>query len=238
MIKIKLILSCSFLVAILCSTCIGIASYFVNSYNLPENITVNPGNIEVTEQSKSFLSYSKISKSIYTYDNDIVDDRFSIEFSFNQNEYLKSSYIGINSGLGAQIKFNSSSLYNHIKDNVGVNFINFSYKQYELKMNEGTVYSANNQNCISFDDSTNTCAFHIAMSTEKSTNNFYLQKIAADNNLLNGQTVVGGQIVDNVRTFNMNFNFNVVDDSIGYSSTYDTTQFSSVKIALLFENYR
>ena len=237
MIKRKLILSCSFILATLCSTCIGLATYFVISYNMPENVTVNPGNITVSEQSKSFLSYAGVSKSIYTYDNDIIDDKFSINFSFNQNVYLNSSEIGINSGLGAKIKFKSSSLFNHVKNNVGFNFINFTYNQYELKMNNDTDYSANNQNCIIFDED-NTCTFHIAMSNEKSTNGFYLQKIAADNNLLRGQTVVGGEIVDNIWNFNMNFNFNIVDNNIGYSSLYDKTQFSSVEITLLFENYR
>ena len=239
-IKRKVLISSVFSFILIASLSAGFSAYLVTDSPKGE-VSVNPNDIVVKEENQTFLSYESVSRKIFTYDNDIVSDIFSLTFSFNQKEYnTTSNTLGIstNSGVGAQIKFHSNELYEHVRDNVGNSFINFTYGNYLLKMDKDKTYKSDGQHCLYFENSSSTCFFHISTSSDHTDSDFYIQKIAEDNNLTNSTIFSGGQARDNIWNFNMNFNFYIVDDTTGYSRNFNKSSFSKVEITLLFEDYR
>lgn len=241
-IKRKILISSVFSIFLMASVVVAFSAYVITN-DIKEEVTINPTDIEVKEENQTFLSYKSVSRKIYTYDGDIVSDVFSISFDFNQNEYLTTSNslgISTNSGIGARIKFSSNELYKHVRDNVGNSFINISHNNYLIGMEKNKVYMSDGQYCLYFENSSSTCFFHIPMSSDKANqgSNFYVQKIAEDNNLTNGTIYSGGVVKDNIWQFDINFNFYIIDDSVGYSTTFNKTSFSNVDITLLFEDYR
>lgn len=239
-IKRKVLLSSVFSFILIASLSAGFSAYLVT--NSPKGeISVNPNDIVVKEENQTFLSYESVSRKIFTYDDDIVSDIFSISFNFNQKEYnTTSNILGIstNSGIGAKIKFDSNNLYEHVKNNVKNSFVTLSYENYSLEMENNKVYTSDGQNCLYFENESKTCFFHISVAKENANSNFYVQKIAEDNKLLNDSSISDGKPVDNVWSFNINFNFNIIDDKVGYSISFDKTSFANVSITLFFEDYR
>lgn len=238
MIKRKLIIGIALSVSMLATICVGFSAYVITG-QINKNISVNASQIEVNELKQTFLSYKGVNKNITIYGDDIIDDKFSINFSLNQQEYNENANsLSVNSGIGAIIKFPSTDLYNSVKNNASNNFVSFNYGDYLLSMKEGINYKANDEQCISFDDSSRVCNFHISLSKDHSNNDFYIQKIAKDNNLTDSSSVSGGQVIINVWTFTMNFDFGIVDQNLGYSTLFQKSDLSGVEITLLFEDYR
>ena len=240
MIKNKVLINIVFLTALCLTTSISLCSFLINS-KINKEITIQPTNIEVNIENQKFLNFGGITKKIATYEDDIVSDIFSVDFLFNQNEYLTTGNrqgFSTNSGLGAVIKFSSETLFNYVANNVNNEFINFSYNDYVLKMEKGINYTANNLSCLSFNELEKTCIFRISTSRDKANNNYYLQRIAEDNNLTDGKTIEGGQQKDNIWRFTMNFNLKILDSQLGYSTLFGKQDLSKIEIKLIFEDYR
>lgn len=239
-IKRKVLISSVFSFILIATIGVAFSTYILTN-DTKEQVSVDPNDINVKQENQTFLSYKEVSRKIFTYDDDIVSDIFSISFNFNQKEYnTTSNILGIStkSGIGAKIKFDSTSLYEHVKNNVKNSFVTLSHENYSLEMENNKIYTSDEQNCLYFENESKTCFFHISVAKENANSNFYVQKIAEDNNLLNNSNISGGKPLDNVWSFNINFNFNIIDDEAGYSISFNKTSFSNVTITLFFEDYR
>ena len=166
---------------------------------------------------------------------------FSVIFQINQKKYHENTNnISINSGLGIKLTFTSSSLFNHVKEDVKNDFISLGYgSDYSLTMKYGEKYLSGGNNCLEFDSENLTCYSHISFSSDSAGGDFYIQRIAEDNDFDNRySTVVGGVEMDFVWNFNLNFNFEIIDKSIGYSKEFNVSTFGNVNVELIFEDYR
>lgn len=198
-------------------------------------VNVDPENITISERTQNFISYNSVSQNIISYDNDILDDTFSISLSFNQGNYnrlgMQSSEIALNSGIGIEVFFSSSSLYQYVRDNIAYSFVDFSYNnQVALKMEHDGYNLKDGVSNYTFVDTNKSCYFSVPFDYENcaSSNTFYLQKIAEDQNLASGSRA---------RNFLLNLNFDLVDESVGYSRNFNKTIFGNVSVRLVFEMY-
>ena len=74
--------------------------------------------------------------------------------------------------------------------------------------------------------------FSCPFTSEKSGgSDFYLYKIAIDNSLTSNMPV------NFEWSFNINLNFNIVDDFYGYSQLFNSSTFGNVSISLIFEDF-
>ncbi len=235
----KIFIVFSFIFAVLSVIGIGFSAYIFDG-DKDKIVEINPDDITISSEGQNFLTYYG-NKSIGTYDSDIVNDTFSIIFQINQKKYHENTNnISINSGLGVKLTFTSSSLFNHVKENVKNDFISLSYgSDYSLTMKYGEKYSSGGNNCLEFDSDNLTCYSHISFSSDSAGGDFYIQRIAEDNDFDNRySTVVGGVEMDFAWNFNLNFNFEIIDKSIGYSKEYNVLTFGNVNVELIFEDYR
>lgn len=219
---------------------VSFSAYIIHGNNVDEIVQIKPNDISVINEKQNFLTYAG-NKGIETYDNDIVNDTFSVYFQLNQKKYHdNTNNISIKSGLGIELSFTSSTLFNHVKDDVKNEFINLSYgENYNLSMQYGENYLAGGNSCLVFDSESLTCFAHISFSSDSSGGDFYIQRIAEDNGFANRySTVVGGQEMDFIWSFNLNFNFEIIDKSVGYSKEFDINSFGNVSVELIFEDYR
>ncbi len=236
----KIFIVFSFIFAVLSVIGIGFSAYIFNNGGKDKIVEINPDDITISSEEQNFLTYYG-NKSIGTYDSDIVNDTFSVIFQINQKKYHENTNnISINSGLGIKLTFTSSSLFNHVKEDVKNDFISLSYgSDYSLTMKYGEKYLSGGNNCLEFDSENLTCYSHISFSSDSAGGDFYIQRIAEDNDFDNRySTVVGGVEIDFVWNFNLNFNFEIIDKSIGYSKEFNVSTFGNVNVELIFEDYR
>ena len=230
--KKKLIISTAFLIGLL-ATVGGAFSAYILTNDINEKVMVDSNDINVVEKKQNFLKYTGIAKNILLYDTDIVSDVFSIGFSINQTEFVKDNRLASNSGIKLEIVFGSLSLFDHVKNDVKNEFIDVTYGiDYKLAMEYGKVYTSDGQNCLEFNNDNNKCTFRIPFTSEKSGgSDFYLYKIAIDNSLTSNMPV------NFEWSFNINLNFNIVDDFYGYSQLFNSSTFGNVSISLIFEEF-
>lgn len=198
-------------------------------------VNVDPENITISERTQNFISYSRVTKNITSYDNDIIDDTFSMSLSFNQGNYnrlgMQSSDLALYSGIGIEVFFSSSSLYQYVRDNISYSFIDFSYNnEVALKMEHDGYKLKDGASNYAFIDTNKSCYFSVPFDRGNcaTANTFYLQKIAENKSLAMG----GG-----TWNFLLNLNFDLVNGSVGYSRNFNKTSFGNVSVRLVFEMY-
>ncbi len=246
--KKKILITSIFALGVLTTIGGAFAAYVIADDELEKfEISVDPGQINVNPQKATFCTYEGVSQNIGANGVDICDDIFSIKFKLNQQEYKKDSRNSTRSGIRVVATFSSQNLFDHVKDNVKNEFINVSCfskdgtKKYELKMEDGKAYTSDNQNCLNFDNSGKTCTFHIPFEQSYTNNtNFYIQYFGVqDDELAKEDFVVGTPPVKvaNKWLFYINFNFNIVDEYLGYSQDFNTSNFGSVNLKIALERF-
>lgn len=249
--KRKVITSIVLFLGLVSITASAFSAYVIsNSQN--EIINVDHEDIEVKDLTQKVLSFLNIYKKIGFRDEDIVDDVFSVNMSFDNSVYvnprmdpdLKEMYE--NSALKIVVSFDNSNLFQHISNNL-YSFINFSYQlgnsgqADDYYLNEGKLfntkyyYGIDNEikDCIT--TNANQLEFYIPLSEERcasiddtGSKNFYLFKISSDNKISNLIT----------RNFLVNFNFNIIDSKLGYSIDYMANSIGGINIKLSFVDLR
>ena len=236
----KVYLTCTFLMAVLGISSIAFSTYVITQGTFSGGeATVEVSKIDVKEKVQKFLSFNNVSRKIKLYDSAIVDDVYSLSFNFNQyyyaNRNVADQELSRYSGIKAEITFDKigdNTLYDYVKNSVGLSFIDVSYNDYYLRMDENYNYTCNEMSSLSYDDATKKCIFHLSFSdTVVNNHDFYLDRLAIDNKLTNANSV------NDNWNFNLNFNFYIVDEYLGFAQNFNKDTFGTVKINISFEAY-
>lgn len=198
--KRKITLFLFLLGGILSLSSISFAVYIVDNDIQSEKI-IDSSPVEVVSESFETISNPKVKSNItLTNDGTFLNDKYVIDLTFNQEFYNDSSDLSQakreNGALQVEVSFPSNStIYNFVEKNVGVNFIYLQYSNYILKMFNGTqeyyLYGKKSpyekKSCIKFEN--NKATFIVPFDERRAyhednvTSNFYLFKIAEENNI-------------------------------------------------------
>ena len=198
--KRKITLFLFLLIGILSLSSISFATYTIENDIQSEKI-VDSSPIEVTSESFETIINPKVKSNVaLTNDGTFLNDKFVINLTFNQEFYNDTSDLSQakreKGALQVEVSFSSSStIYNFVEKNVGVNFIYLQYGNYILKMVNGTqeyyLYGKNTpydkRSCIVFEN--NKATFVVPFDERRAyheddvISNFYLFKIAEENGI-------------------------------------------------------
>lgn len=233
--KRKLVLTTVFALGVLVTIGTAFSAFLIENELKPFSLNVDPSEIKVDDRTQNFITYVGVSKSLTRYENDIVDDEFSLTLSFNQVNY-NSSRVNSYGGLKVTTSFSNSLLFNFIKNDVKNEFISIesTYRSNtsSLIMEAQKTYYTNNIPTLRYIDGEGNCSVEFLIPFSRSYNNdLYLQKIAEDFGI---QSVTQGELV---WTFDLFFHLRVVDDNLGYSTNFNIQNLGSIDIILTYEEF-
>ena len=216
----------------LCSiSSVAYGSYVIfDEENTKKDTVIDPIDLSVNELPFQTISFSNVVNKILTKNNSILSDIYQVEMKFNNlfyNDIYNFDTSQTNDGgLLIDVSIPSTNLYGHIVNNVNYNFIEFQYNNYYLENDLGFSFqyidSNINKSCYTFAD--NKVSLVIPFSETRSTfKNYYLYKIAVDNNI---------PYTDEEWNFKINFNFSIVNEKLGCSDEFYLTDFQNIKISI------
>lgn len=216
-----------FCVGILFVVGTGFSVYTIT--NLPINAEVGKIPIEVHMVEQNFLRFNNSTKLLVDGDK-ILSDRIDINLSFNKSLYESNDLLKNNSGIYGEVTIPDSNLFNFVSNNVLYSFVTISSGEKEIGISKyGEKYLANDTlfSSLYIESSHNKIIFNIPFYEATSDDltlpfSFYILNL---NN--NAQSFA----------FNLSLNFNVVDDTVGYSTDFNWSNFSSVNVELSVLRY-
>ena len=188
---------------------IATAAYVVSDQEKSVEIGSLP--VNVIDIKQDFLTYLSNNKIIVD-NNNVLSDTLSMYLTFNGSAYEVNSFLYNHSFLNGQVSIPDESLFNYLEIS-----------------NSGDSFIINNEiiDTLIFDSLNQKIEFNIPFSSVTSGNanfpfNFYLRNL--NNN-------------DAPWTFSINLNFNVINESLGYSASFNWNNFSSISIILELFRY-
>ena len=206
---------------------IATAAYVVSDQEKSVEIGSLP--VNVIDIKQDFLTYLSNNKIIVD-NNNVLSDTLSMYLTFNGSAYEVNSFLYNHSFLHGPVSIPDESLFNYLETTVKFDFLSISYNDKEIFLsNSGDSFIINNEiiDTLIFDSLNQKIEFNIPFSSVTSGNanfpfNFYLRNL--NNN-------------DAPWTFSINLNFNVINESLGYSASFNWNNFSSISIILELFRY-
>ena len=224
------------------STSICYASYVITSYNdqteikqiIPEEIKTEINNFLTIKSSNPLKINERVT---FARDNQLINDIFSFELTFDNKYFYEDSLDAPNSvyqtdraGLEIIVDFTkSTALYKFISTYVKNQFIYIQYNDFKIQANniENYQYGYGNvlEDCYKFSDTNYTLDFVIPISEQgnKSNTNFYITSIVEEES--NGLSTS-----QDSWDFNIVMDFDVLNKTYDYKGTFSTSDFSNLVI--------
>ena len=231
----KLVLTSVFLLGICVTIGTAFSAFIIENEIKPFSLNVDPSEIKVDERTQNFINYVGVTKSLTRYGNEIVDDEFSITLSFNQVNY-NSARVNSYGGLKAVINFSNVDLFNFLVNDVKNEFViiesiyrnNFS----SLVMEANKDYKTDDIPTLQYVNENGNYFAEFLIPFSRSYNaDLYLQKLAEDFGI---QSVSQGELV---WTFDLVFNLRIVDENLGYSTSFNIQNLGEINILLTYEEF-
>ena len=231
----KMVLTMVFALGLLVTIGTAFSAFVIENELKSFSLNVDPSEIEVEERTQNFISYVGVSKSLIRYENDIVDDEFSLTLSFNQVNY-NSSRVNSYGGLKATVSFTNSSLFDFLQKDVKNELITiesvYRNNTSSLILEANKNYYTNGIPTLRYvNDGEKYFAEFLIPFSRSYNNDLYLQKIAEDFGI---QSVSQGELV---RTFDLVFNLKIIDENLGYSTSYNIQNLGNINILLTYEEF-
>lgn len=233
--KKKLVLTSVFILGICVTIGTAFSAFIIENEIKSFSLIVNPSEIKVDERTQDFINYVGVSNSLTRYGDDIVDDEFSITLSFNQVNY-NSSRVNSYGGLKIVINFSNFELFNFLANDVKNEFVIiesiYRNNSSSLVMEDNKDYKTDGMPTLRYVNENGIYSAEFLVPFSKSYNaDFYLQKLAEDFGI---QSVSQGELV---WTFDLVFHLKIIDENLGYSTSFNIQNLGEINILLTYEEF-
>lgn len=233
--KKKLVLTSVFILGICVTISTAFSAFIIENEIKPFSLNIDPSEIKVDERTQNFINYVGVSKSLTRYGYDIVDDEFSITLSFNQVNY-NSARVNSYGGLKTVINFSNFELFNFLANDVKNEFVIiesiYRNNSSSLIMEDNKDYKTDDIPTLQYlnENGKYFAEFLVPFSRSYNTD-FYLQKLAEDFGI---QNVSQGELV---WTFELVFHLKIIDENLGYSTSFNIQNLGEINILLTYEEF-